>query len=269
MVLTLITDCADGNARGRQESRLQALFGQQPSSFIPIPGTLDDAATLEASGNIVDVLDAVGESEAVVLANVAPRSGEEHKWGNGTPFGYFRYKNALVCTTISGSMLALPKKLGLIDAYHVFDMEKTLESMVAGGMIDTAEAVRIAASQFRSFDFLPRVAHWLHGGGAVVTTPLALSELRDAGARVWTIDNFGNAKTTLCNNELPKGATVLETRFGTLPVVRSLKDVPDGTAAVTVGSSGIGQCRFLEIVVQGKRAASVVGLGLVRGVKVG
>jgi hypothetical protein len=266
MVLTLITDCADGNARGRQESRLQALFGQQPS-FIPIPGTLDDAATLEASGNIVDVLDAVGESEAVVLANVAPRSGEEHKWGNGTPFGYFRYKNTLVCTTISGSMLALPKKLGLIDAYHVFDMEKTLPCMVASGMIDTAEAVRIAASQFRSFDFLPRVAHWLHGGGEVVTELLNLDEVNDAGNRVWTIDNFGNAKTTICSREVV-GKESIETVFGTLPVVRSLKDVPDGTVAVTVGSSGIGQCRFLEIVVQGKRAASVVGLGLVRGVKV-
>jgi hypothetical protein len=266
MVLTLITDCADGNARSRQESRLQALFNQQPS-FIPIPGTLDDSATLEASGNIVDILDAVGESETVVLANVAPRSGAEQKWGNGTPFGYFRYKNALVCTTISGSMLSLPKKLGLVQEYHVFHMEHTLEKMVQGGMFDEKEAKRISASQFRSFDFLPRVAHWLYSGGEVATELLNLAEVKDPGERIWTIDNFGNAKTTICSTEIA-GEESMETVFGTLPIVRSLKDVADGTPAVTVGSSGIGECRFLEIVVQGKRAASALGLGLMRGVKV-
>ena len=264
MVLTLITDCADSNARGRQESRLQALFQKQPS-FIPIPGTLDDAATLEASGNIVDILDAIGESEAVILANVAPRNAEEKKWGNGTPFGYFRYKNALVCTTVSGSMLSLPHKLELVAEYHIFDMEETLRKMVEGCMFDEHEAQRIAGSQFRSFDFLPRVAHWLYNGGDVVTTPLSLETIRHAGKRVWTIDNFGNAKTTICNNELPENATTLETLFGELPIVTSLKDVPDGTPAVTVGSSGIGECHFLEIVVQGQRASSVLGLGLLRG----
>jgi hypothetical protein len=267
MPLILITDCFDNNSRGRQEARLQALFGRHPS-FVAVSDTLDEVATLEASGTIVDILDAVGESEAVILANVAPRSGDEKKWGNGTPFGYFRYKNALICTTLSGSMLSLPHKLGLISAYDVFIMDKTLEYMVSGGALEKKEAERVLGSQFRSFDFLPRVAKWLYSGGEVATEALTLTDIPPAGKRIWTIDNFGNAKTTLCTTEIEEDAVSLDTLFGTLPIVRSLKDVPDGMPAVTVGSSGIGESRFLEIVVQGKKASSVLGVELLRGARV-
>ncbi|GEM_PF-1449009 len=51
-----------------------------------------------------------------------------------------------------------------------------------------------------------------------------------------------------------KPVTTLTTRFSVLSVYRRLKDVPNGGLAVIVGSSGLGERRFLEIVVQGGNA---------------
>jgi len=260
MFITVITDCADANARGRQETRIRTLFDVTPS-FVPVSGALDIAASLEASGNIVDMLDAAGDAPGIILANVAPRQGSERSWGNGTPFGFFRYKQVLVCTTVSGAMLALPKKLGLIERYDLLNMPGTLEHMVAAGALSTELRDSIAGSQFRSFDFLPRVAHFLHEGGAPEAHEHFLDMEAPAVPYVWAVDNFGNAKTTLLGSELPE-ADALATRCGALPIVQSLKDVPDGTAAVTVGSSGINTDRFIEVVIQGGSAADRFGISV-------
>jgi len=258
MFNTIITDCSDANAQGRQETRARILLGITPT-FVPIPGTLDAAASLEASGNIVDILDAAGDAEGIVLANVAPRHGEERHWGNGTPFGYFKYRHTLVVTTISGLMLSLPKKLGLVEQYKVIDMQQTLERMCAGGVLTKEDVEYIAVSQFRSYDFLPRVATWLVGGSDVVAEGLPLHDIPAAGNRIWGIDNFGNAKTTLLAHELPESG-VVHTRWGDLPVVRSLKDVPDNSTAIIIGSSGLGEDRFAEVVMQGASAAQTLSL---------
>jgi hypothetical protein len=256
MYVTLITDCADANAHGRQSTRIQALFGITPS-FVPISGTLDETATLQASGNVVDVLDAGKGFEGVVLANVAPRQGEEKHWGNGTPFGYFWYEHTLVCTTVSGSMLALPARLGLIDAYRVMHTEGTLERMAEAGVLSKELTESIAQSQFRSFDFLPRVAHWIQGGGEPVSESYTLPTFDDP-MRVWSIDNFGNIKTTARASDIQQKDGKVFTKYGALPFVRSLKDVADGQPAVILGSSGIGSDRFVELVVQGGRACDVL-----------
>lgn len=253
MFLTIITDCSDTNAQGRQETRARSLFDITPS-FVAIPGSLSPEASLEASGNIIDILDAAGGEEGVVLANVAPRNAEEKKWGNGTPFGYFRYKRTLVVSTISGHTLSLPRKLGLVDDFAVIDLQATLTGMWEGGLITEEEVAYIQHSQFRSFDFLPRVALWITKGHEPVTLAFDSASVAEAPVAIWAIDNFGNMKTTLLEREL-QGDT-LETRFGTLPIVRSLKDVEDGTAALTVGSSGIGTHRFVEIAMQGQSAAT-------------
>ncbi len=254
MFITIITDCADPNAKGRQETRARALLDVTPT-FVAVRSSLNASAVLEASGNIVDVLDASLGAKGIITANVAPRNGDEKHWGNGTPFGYFRYKDVTVVTTHSPVMLSLPYKLGLVERYDIVDMEKTLEHMSTEGRITPDEAVRVANSQFRSFDFLPRLAAWLHTGHATVSEQYDLAP--DALAvppSVWMIDSFGNAKTTLLGEEL-EGKSTLSTRWGELPVVASLKDVPDGQPAVVIGSSGFGARRFAEIVLQGASAA--------------
>ncbi len=254
MYITLITDCADANARGRQSTRIRSTTACSPS-FVPVSGSLDRSATLQASGNIVDMLDAAGGGEGIILANVAPRQGTERRWGNGTPFGFFRFERSLVCTTVSGAMLSIPHKLGLLKSYQVIDMPQTLTRMAHDGVISTDDVERIAASQFRSFDFLPIAAWWIYGGGEPEVHEYPLSDIPHTDAEVWCVDNFGNLKTTILGDELTVKQGTVTTRFGDLPFVRSLKDVPDGAAAIIVGSSGINDRRFVEIVVQGGSAA--------------
>lgn len=206
------------------------------------------------------MLDAAGDGEGIVLANVAPRQGVERHWGNGTPFGFFRYRRSLVCTTVSGAMLSVPFKMGLFERYFVLDMHQTLLRMAHAGVIRSEDVERIGASQFRSFDFLPLVAWWIHQGGDPVTHEYPTTDIPETKDEVWCVDNFGNMKTTILAEELPFVQGLVPTRFGELPFVRSLKDVPDGTAAITVGSSGIDARRFVEIVVQGGHAAERFGV---------
>jgi hypothetical protein len=258
MFITIINDCADGNALGRQSTRVAGLFGVTPT-FIPVAGTLDDAAQLEASGNLVDVLDAAHDTEGVVLVNVAPRNGTEHHWENGTPFGTFKVGAIRVITSISGLTLALPHKLGLVQDLCVFDIPATVDRMHARGMIDRTTADRIAHSQFRSLDFLPRVAYFLSQGGEPVTTPHQ-DTIGEIGARVWTVDNFGNLKTTITTVDIV-GMDTLKTIHGTFPIVHQLKDVPEnGEVMATLGSSGYNDIRFVELVIQGESATKKLSL---------
>lgn len=253
MFVTLITDCTDANARGRQEMRVRELFDITPV-FVDLPSTLTPSVSLEASGNLVDMLAIAGEEEGIILANVAPRNGEERQWGNGTPFGYFRYKRSLVVTTLSGYMLSLPHKLELIEQYDIIDMEATLTHMWQGGMMNEEDVTPILQSQFRSLDFLSRVAKWISDGHEAVVSSFDIDAIPDAPASIWCEDSFGNLKTTLLADEIEKGKK-LETRFGNFQIIETLADVPEGTAAAIVGSSGIRGRNFIELTVQGKRAA--------------
>jgi hypothetical protein len=251
MFVTIINDCRDANAAGRQATRAAALFGAP----VHLVGVSSD---LEAAGNVVDVLDAAGGAEGVVLVNVAPRHGAAKKWPNGTPFGWFRSGRTLVAASIDGLTLSLAKKLGIADAVNVLDIPTVIAQAVTDGLIGRRDGERVVATQFRSFEFLPRAAAWIASGADVPSERMDASEVPDAPPAVWWIDNFGNCKTTL-----------LEGEEAGLPFPRypRLKDVPDGGAALIVGSSGFGDRRFLELVVQGGNAARELGVrsGLLTG----
>jgi S-adenosyl-l-methionine hydroxide adenosyltransferase len=261
MYLTIITDCSDANAQARQETRVRSLFEITPS-FVAVSGTLNAVSSLEVSGNIIDILDAAHGEEGIILASVAPQNNEI-KEKQGTLFGYVRYNRSLIITTCSGSVLSLPHKFGLLmDGYECIDMSATVTRMWEGGLITEDEVTHIQESPFGSFDFLPRVAAWIANGHEAVTTPFATEDIPVVPPSVWSIDSFGNVKTTLLGSEVPSQGSI-ETKFGTLPVMHSLREVPNGTAALVVGSSGLGKDRFMEIVLPGGNAA--VTLGIVRG----
>ncbi|MBI4087027.1 SAM-dependent chlorinase/fluorinase [Candidatus Kaiserbacteria bacterium] len=247
MHVTIINDCRDANAAGRQMARAAGLIGGTVS-FVGV------ASDMEAAGNLIDVLDAYGDAPGAVLVNVAPRNGTAKKWENGTPFGYFRYKNVLVAASVDGLTLSLVKKLEVTDAINVLDIPTVVEKWVRESVLSQAEGDHIVRTQFRSYDFLPRIAAYLLAGGEVPFERLDIAEVADVPQTVWWVDNFGNCKTTLLPKDIAE-KTEIETAFGTLPYIPMLKDVPDGAAAVTVGSSGLGANRFLEIVVQGGSAA--------------
>lgn len=250
MNITIINDCRDENAVGRQTTRASALLGG-PTSFIGV------RSDLEAAGNLVDALDAYGSAPGVVLVNVAPRHGLAKKWPNGTPFGFFRYQNVIVVASTDGSTLSLVKKLGLVKEVYVLDIPTVVARFVAEQVISSAEAQYIVSTQFRSYEFLPRVAAYLLTHATIESEARLIEAFADASAAVWWVDNFGNCKTTLLQREVPKGG-LIATRFGNLAYFERLKDVPDSTTAFVAGSSGTASSRFLEIVAQGESAAKLL-----------
>lgn len=257
MFITIINDCHDANAVGRQTTRVSALFAHAPN-FVGVSGGLNAASELEAAGNLIDCLDAAGEQKGVILVNVAPRSGTGRHWGNGTPFGYFHYHQTLVVSSIAGLTLSLVKKLQIAQEIHVLDLASTMQLAALAGWVSETEAEHTIHTQFRSFDFVPRAARWLVDGQKLPHTSLPISDIPDAPSAVWMVDNFGNCKTTVLTGEaIPSEST---TRFGHLPQYARLADVPDGETALITGSSGLGIKRFLEIVVQGKPAAQTLGI---------
>lgn len=253
MHTTIINDCRDDNAAARQTARASTLIGGT-TSFVGV------ARDLEAAGNLIDVLDAVEDRESVVLVNVAPRDGKAKKWKNGTPFGYFRYKNTLVVASIDGLTLSLVKKLGLADEIAVLDIDTTLDALVAAEVLTREHSEALKTTQFRSFDFVPRAAAALARGIALPFEAQPIAEVLDAPRAVWWVDNFGNCKTTLFEHECEE----LKEPFSLLPRYERLKDVEDGEVALITGSSGIEERRFVEIVCQGGSAAEKLNLGVGR-----
>jgi hypothetical protein len=112
-------------------------------------------------------------------------------------------------------------------------------------------ADKINHSQFRSLEFLPLAAYWLWQGRPLPSKTQSLAELPSAKGLVWLVDNFDDVKTTL----LPEDIGFVDGKKLKLangePAVcyRRLADVPKNITAVTIGSSGYGQHRFLEVVI--------------------
>ena len=250
MFVTIINDCSDDNVMSRQQTRAAAFFCA-PTAVVRVNNDV------EAAGNIIDTLDAAEDTEGIILANVAPRSGKSHKWPNGTPFGYFTYKNITVGATIDGYTLSLVKKFQLADVVFVFDIPTVMDAVISKKLLAPHYKNYISASQFRSFDFLPRVIKWVHEGVAVPSVAHPLVEFPDIEDASWWIDNFGNAKTSLLPKDIShKDGAVLQTAFGQIACYNQLRNVPDKEAGLVIGSSGLGDKRFVELVVQGASAAA-------------
>lgn len=250
MTVTIINDCRDDNAAARQTTRASALF----DCHVSFVGVKSD---LEASGNIIDTLDSLNVGEGVVLVNVAPRNGAAKKWENGTPFGYFKYRNALVVSSVDGYTLSLVKKFALTDSIGVLDIPTVLDIAVSEGRLESGVRDHVVRGQFRSFDFVPRVAHYIMTGMQVPSTPLPIAEVPDAPqGTVWWVDSFGNCKTTMIATELSQSVgEMVTTSVGEIQRNERLKDVGDGEPAIIEGSSGLNEHRFVELVVQGGSAA--------------
>jgi len=249
MVISLINDCSDANAFGRITARVGSLF---PGSTIN-KVALHNYSDLEAAGNLIDIIDGYGEEEGVIIVNAAPRHGSAKKWDNGTPFGWFKYKKLLIVTTVDGLTLSLAKQFGLIEKYYVTDIPTVMKFVVKEGLLPEDMIDYISRTQFRSFDYEPRLAKWIYDGIAIPATEHNLDEIPATGGKVWLIDNFGNAKTTLVPSELKlEAGKTYKTSLGDIPYYDRLKDVPDGELAIIQGSSGLGDKRFLEVTIQGK-----------------
>lgn len=269
---TIITDCRDDLARGRQEVRFESLFGSRPT-FLGV----GSYAPIEAAGNLLDVLDVLvnfpvrnGDQDDIVLVNVAPRGEDvQQKWDNGTPFCYFRIGKTLVVSTYEGQCLALARDHGIVAAVELLDLPTVTAAAVEWGDITAAEAQKINQTQFRSLEFLPLVAYWLWRGKPVPSQTQTLDELPSANGQIWHIDSFDNAKTTLLPKDVDfaQGKQVVLANGRTAICYARLADVPKGVAALTIGSSGYGEGRFLELAM-GHRGRAAAEYGLEVGAQV-
>lgn len=256
MFVTIISDCQDDNALGRQATRIAALFGSDVTAISPIGVSTE----LEAAGNLVDVLDAADGANGIVLVNVAPRGAGARKkgWENGSPFCYFVVGGVTVISSIgTGITLALVKKLEMAEKVHILDIPTVMQWAVERRLIKRDIADSVIHSQFRSFEFLPRAALWLYQKEHLPAQTTDIFELtKYPDPLVWWVDNFDNCKTTLLYEELGKIRESDFTEVRNLPFYPRLRDVPQGTLAWVIGSSGFGADRFLEIVLKGGRATS-------------
>lgn len=256
MFLTVITDCRDDNARARQETRYAHLFTNTHISFI---GAKND---IESAGNLIDILDSADEARGIITVNSAPRDGRAKKWENGSPFGYFWIDNKLVIGTVDGFTFSLAKKFGLFESINVTD----IRSALAEGEYSAEAIERAANTQFRSFNYLPRVAKIVWGKREITGERMSASDVPDMPNVVWWVDSFGNCKTSITSKELsiePGSMVTVSLTDGTeheVPFVKKLRDVEDNEPALIEGSSGIGTNRFLELVVQGGSAAERFGI---------
>ncbi len=255
--VTYISDCRDDNTKGRLKARLATYF---PGSNIVFVGVRDD---IEAAINLVDIVDAYEGRPGVVLLNVAPRHGEAgKKWPNGTPFGWVKLDNIDLFTTIDGySLSILQKMLGQKIEVNVYDIPKTVPNM---GLKESVQE-RIIHTQFRSFDYLPRLAAALVHEQELPVTEV-FSAVPDLGPTICWVDSFGNLKTNMLPEEIgfEVGREVVFRVDGhkqfRLPCYERLKDIPNEYVALTIGSSGMKDKRFIEIMQQGGNAAESLGV---------
>jgi hypothetical protein len=268
MFITIITDCNDTHTFGRQLTRAASLFNSVPIP-VSIDGEFDEPTDLEAGFSLVDMLDASRGHNGVVLVNKAPRSGKAKKWKNGTPFGYFWFKDTLVVSSVDGYALSLIKKLGLTNEIRLFDIP-TVMNWAKGTLLDEFDADYVINTQFRSFEFLPRVARWVFDKLDVPFEIMKLDEIIDAPWAVSIIDNFGNLKTTLLPNDIgfETGKKINLSGFGELTCYDRLKDLPNGETGIIIGSSGYKENRFLEIMTQGESAKAKFGAKIGTEIKI-
>lgn len=252
-----ITDCADPNASLRLGLQGEVLFGVTPQ-VVPV------GSEIEAAGLLVDALDVCSGIPGIIFVNIAPRNGDAAKWENGVPFGHFSVGLTHVITTIGAKTLSLVAKLGLVKTVNVLDIPTVSEWAVARFLINGNEAKELRTTQFRSLRFAPTVGNWITRRNDVPSTETPIDDLVPHSLsrehRVWFEDCFGNLKTTRVARGLP-ARIGLEDRIGEVRFRERLKDVPDdGEPTWIVGSSGYGDCRFLELVVQGASAADALKL---------
>lgn len=256
MYVTVINDCYDEGTMNRQVVRAATLF---PDSYISHVGVGNYADT-EAAGLIIDTLDAAMGEPGIILANVAPRHGKAKKWPNGTPFGHIKAGNTDIFATVDGLTLSLITKYGLADSIEVYDIPTVLDHVISEGLLEEKYRSYITNTQFRSYEFLPRAARWYLDGVKLPFDKQPLTDFLPAPLSIWFVDNFGNCKTMAWAEDIGhEPGKKVKTNFGEIMCYARLKDVPNGEEGLTLGSSGYGDHRFVELVVQGQHGATHYG----------
>ncbi len=275
MLVSIVSDCV-GDPNGK--SRFEAAVVSEIPGGQPVCSYSRDAH--EAAGNLVDQLRRTRNNSAIMLGNVAPRANRPILSDqNGSDFCYFWLKNktwprdkkVLVLATQDGRTLSLLAKLfGDHDGrlgVNTINLEAAAKQLFPD---DELEAYFAANSQYRGVDFMVPATAALWAGKELESKPYVYDVQIEPCA--WTVDEFGNVKTTYLwdvTKPLPKSLLVsivaTSSPYGVydseLPVIPRLCDIQRMQTAVTIGSSGYGQFRFLEIATRLGRAEAALTEG--------
>jgi hypothetical protein len=252
----------DDNAKGRVVSR--SLWGIEGSVF-PWMNTIAVKSEVDAYLNLVDQFDALRNSEAAILLNVAPRGVNREKHANGSPFGHVKFGNKHIFTTVEGLTMSLFQRFVeqelTIDVFAIND-----QNLAAIGLPEYQWGY-VKGTQFRSYEYLPDLAHAFLTDKPLVSEKHIVPVIADDRNFVAVVDTFGNIKTTLLPNHVNhEVGQKLPVMFGNdvieFPFYDRLKDVPDNQPGAIVGSSGcwLGEknLRHIELVVQKVSAAEYI-----------
>ncbi|WP_433166909.1 SAM hydroxide adenosyltransferase [Kribbella sp. CA-247076] len=262
--ITYLTDCFDANARARLSTRIGALFGQSPT-IVAADGPDPEAFAALTLLDCLRSTESLGEDghPTITLLNIAPRDGA---WPNGVPFCYFWFGRHLVAGTFNPRALALVRRELDVQKVFVTDIREVLAA-ASWTNLTSAEADRIADTQFRSLWYLPLLAKWIADDRSVPSTPTVVPLTPDEPPTISVIDNFGNCKldhhpstagfalgaTLPITHRTPDGTTIV-TNVRCYP---HLTAVPRNAPGLIPGSSGTG---YLELVIRGGSAAKYFDL---------
>ena len=266
---------SDDNARGRIATRL--ITGIKKSVFTSAT-LIGVDCEVEGYLQLVDQLDAARGNPSVILFNVAPRGVNKKKLQNGSPFGHLKIGEANIFPTVEGKTLPLLQRLLstrlCLTTHHICP-----EVLKAVG-ITKSKHQYVTNTQFRSFEFLPDLAHSIMSGRQIPGVHSVVRKVANGSVYVGVVDKFGNVKTTSLPEDIGfrPGRCITLKLAGeeiALPCYPKLKDVPCNVLAAVVGSSGmwVGRAnkRFVEIVVQkgsaSNRLSELSGVALSPGLK--
>lgn len=248
--IAIVSDCG-GQAMSRMISRYYALL-----DAVCIP--YDSLSLVEASGNIVDALDAFRGFKSAVVCNSAPR--RDTRGTNGSAIVYGTVGKTIIISTVCA--LGLLKKLVPNFTARKVSVKSFMQSE-CGNKSDTTP-------NFRGLEVIPSVLSSLvyEHNVSGLSLPYSKDNFPLIEPSVWLVDTIEgkptNIKLTILRDEASwfKPGDKITIKFGGEPFTpltcyERLTHIPDGEAGIYVGSSGLGDRRFLEVAVMGGRAAEM------------
>lgn len=206
--------------------------------------------------------DGGGTDEVGILVNIAPPRGRVEQIGrlSGAQFASFVVGDVVVISSLHGETLSFVRKLGIVESICLLDIPTVMDWAVGRGLI-TRKITDGILNSYWGFEFFLLASSWMWEGRILPYQVVKISDFVPMPlTAVWAVSNSGNYKTTLLPDDLKETRARLVHPLSTLPLYDRPSDVPDGTMAWVVGTSGFGERRFLEIMVQGGSAADSLKL---------
>lgn len=208
---------------------------------------------LEAAGNIVDALDALGECGAIVC-NSAPR--RDARGTNGSAIVFGRVGEVTIISTVGP--LGLLNRLVPNFTAQAVDVDRYTREC----MCNQRETFN-----FRGLEVIPWILDDLRNDSQLPYVSTRQTTFPTVEPCVWLVDTIEgrptNIKLSFLRDEAPwfKPGNRISIQFGDLPArtlicYERLTHIPDDEAGIYEGSSGLGTRRFLEVAIMGGSAAA-------------